>query len=205
MMQPTEPKLAVFIVLNLALEIARGHPYSKSPGPSRLISEDKPWSYDTVPAEDQICIICLDKERNDNALYIPWTEEEWSVMSRDGVELFFPDCHGCNLCSDCLTKICAANQPCPVCKRQMPAIHLPSNKQQNSTSTTAANRGDRRNSSRINSRRRPRSKSSVLWRLQNYINPSRERTSRALPRQASRHRVRLFLSCFLCGEISADQ
>ena len=69
--------------------------------------------------EDDLCIVCFDKRKNDDALYIAWTPEEWKEMSSKGLQMHFPDCHGSELCSGCLIKIvCDANGECPACKRK---------------------------------------------------------------------------------------
>eukprot|EP01083_Nonionella_stella_P059737 156369_1 len=70
--------------------------------------------------EQNLCIVCMDKQKNDDHLYIAWTEEEWKAMAQDTeMTMHFPDCHGSELCSGCLVKIvCDAKGECPKCKRR---------------------------------------------------------------------------------------
>ena len=68
--------------------------------------------------EESLCIVCFDKQKNDDELYIAWTEEEWREMAANKVDLHFPDCHGSEICSGCLIKIVCSKGECPTCKRK---------------------------------------------------------------------------------------
>ena len=91
-----------------------------------LLSDDKherilETEMETEPqdaAEEDLCIVCYSQLKNDDSLYIAWTDEEWKEMSANGINLHFPDCHGSELCSGCLIKVVCSKSECPKCKRK---------------------------------------------------------------------------------------
>ena len=176
----------------LALGVRGSYVVSDQSHPSiirRLLPEEKeltplepmPFYEEITLTDDQLCVICLDKEKNNEGLSISWTEEEWSVMVRDGVELLFPDCHGCDLCSECLIKICDAKLPCPVCKRPMQAVDpIPNmHPERREVRETAP---QYQSSQRVG-RDRPRSRSRTSWRWKNWFNFSGAQRRQSQPRR----------------------